>query len=130
MLLITDKGHAFNVVVDFDDPSVLWARSQDRQSIMHASTFLAADVLEEPTWDYEFRIAIGRQEWADYLKHVTFETDAVKMKPAVAQARGHEHPISRVVEDVFYALSHNRPDGSRPAWLTGGSRRRKARKVS
>jgi len=124
MLLFTDAGHVFSVVVDFDDPTVLWARSQDRESIEHAAVALGrpGDVIEEPTWDYQFRIQVSREDWAEYLRLVTMETSAVKLKPAVEAARGFEHPVYVAVEEVFYRLSHNRPDGSKPGWLTGEPR--------
>ncbi len=128
MLLISDKGHYFNVVEDFDDPSVLWARSQDRQSINHAAAYIAAvrdqdvPVIDQPTWDYQFRISVSREEWSDYLAYTTEELSATKTKPAVAAARGHNHPVYKAVEDVFYRMSYDRPDGSKPAWVTGGTR--------
>lgn len=129
MLLVTDKGHYFTVVEDFDDPSVLWVRSQDRESIVHAiETMWGRDAVEEqmvnePTWDYQFRVAMSRDTWAGYLEAVTEETHAHKLKPAVGMARGKTHPISRMVEEVFYYMSYNRPDRSRPGWISGKPRR-------
>lgn len=125
MLLVTDSGFYFTVVEDFDDPSVLWARSQDLASIQDAADFLASayeeafPIRDEPTWDYQFRIQVGRQEWSAYLEHCAHEISANKLKPAVAKARGADHPIARMVEEVFYFMSYNRPDGSNPGWVSG-----------
>lgn len=132
MLLVSDKGHYFTVVEDFDDPEVLWVRSQDRASVEHASTVLGnlvpipnekvdLTVLDEPSWDYQYRIKVTRPLWTMYLQYVTERTTAHKLKPAVAAARGKNHPVSRMVMDVFMYMSSNRPDGSLPAWLGGGS---------
>ena len=129
MLLVTDKGHYFTVVEDFKNPERLWARSQDRESIEDASEFIKGyrgaevPVTDEPTWDYQFRIAVSREEWAAYLEMTTDQLSAHKIKPAVARARGHEHPISKMVESVVYYMSEHRPDGSKPAWLGGGWKR-------
>ena len=131
MLLVTDRGHYFTVVEDMDDPAMLWARSQDLESIQHAADSLAEvyqeafPIRDEPTWDYQYRIHVERAQWEAYLGLVTEELSATKLKPAVAAARGKGHPVSRMVEEVFYYMSHNRPDGSRPAWLSGGTRARR-----
>lgn len=141
MLLVTDRGHYFTVVEDFDDPDVLWVRSQDRQSIEHVVTVLRRlvtipaekadlELLDEPAWDYQFRVKLTRPLWAMYLEHVTNETTAHKLKPAVAEARGANHPISKLVEETFYYMSHNRPDGSLPDWLGGGKRKVTTRKIA
>lgn len=131
MLLVTDTGRYFTVVEDFEDPSVIWVRSQDRESIQHAQEVIGhlgdriPQVINEPTWDYQFRIRTSRPEWAQYLEYVaTEETTAHKLKPAVAKARGKLHPISKMVEEVFYYMSYNRPDNSKPGWVTGTPRAR------
>lgn len=134
MLLVTDKGHYFTVVEDFKDPDVLWVRSQDKQSIKHVIAVLGARVpipdakadytlVDEPSWDYQYRVRLTRPLWAMYLDTAVRELEAHKLKPAVARARGHEHPVSRMVESVFYYMSEHRPDGSKPAWLGGGWKR-------
>ncbi len=135
MLLVTDKGHYFTMVEDFDDPEFLWVRSQDKASIKHVIAYLnnripiphkgvTYELIDEPTWDYQFRVRLTRPLWAMYLEHATNETHAHKLKPAVAEARGKQHPVSRMVEEVFYYMSYNRPDRSRPGWLTGTPRKR------
>lgn len=129
MLLVTDKGLYYTVVEDFKNPARLWARSQDKDSIEDLREWLKGyrnqdvEVSDEPTWDYQYRIAVTRREWADYLGQLTEDLSAHKLKPAVARARGHEHPVSRMVESVFYYMSEHRPDGSKPAWLGGGWKR-------
>jgi hypothetical protein len=131
MLLVTDTGHYFTVVEDFDDPTVLWARSQDRRSIEHAQEVIGhlgarvPQVVNQPTWDYQFRLRLSRAEWALYLEYVALEeTTAHKLKPAVAEARGKLHPVARMVEEVFYYMSYNRPDRSKPGWISGKPRAR------
>lgn len=133
MLLVTDKGLYYTVVEDFDDPTVLWARSQDRKSVEEAAVWLedrfshGFPVINEPTWDYQFRVKVSREEWGAWLAHQSYQVSAHKLKPAVAQARGALHPISRMVEEVFYFMSENRPDGSKPGWLRGVSRKKPAK---
>lgn len=131
MLLVTDKGHYFTVVEDFADPTVLWVRSQDKASIQHVREVLAhvgpgpvPELVDEPTWDYRFRVRLSRQEWIDYQINATQELSCHKLKPAVAEARGAGHPVSRMVEEVFYFMSYNRPDRSKPGWITGKPRRK------
>jgi hypothetical protein len=136
MLLVTDKGLYYTVVEDFDDPDVIWARSQDKRSIQAVISHLqnrfpiphagvTYELVDEPSWDYQFRVRLTRPLWSAYLEHVTDETHAHKLKPAVAEARGKLHPVSRMVEEVFYYMSKNRPDGSKPAWLGGNARARR-----
>lgn len=124
MLLVTDRGMYFTVVEDMDDPAKLFVRSQDKASIQHAREVIGhlgtriPPISDEPDWDYQFRIHVFRPEWALYLEYVTLEeTTAHKLKPAVAAARGAKHPVSKLVEQVFYYMSRNRPDGSVPGWM-------------
>lgn len=123
MLLITERGHAFTAVEDIDDPSMLFVRSQDRESIEDLATSLEGltghrpEVIERPDWDYQFRCHLERRELDAYLSDAVNRISAHKLKPAVAESRGHDHPISHAVFDLFMYLSRNRPDGSVPAWL-------------
>ena len=134
MLLFTENGHYFTVVEDFTDPEFLWVRSQDKASIRDVIGHLknrfpipangvTFELINEPTWDYQFRVKLTRPLWAEYLGHVTDTLCANKLKPAVAAARGYDHPIAKAVEQVFYYMSENRPDGSKPAWLEGTFKR-------
>ena len=135
MLLVTEQGFYFTVVEDFDDPEFLWVRSQDKASIRDVIGYLqnrfpipangvTFELVDQPTWDYQFRVKLTRPLWAAYLEHATDELHANKLKPAVAEARGWDHPISRMVEEVFYYMSNNRPDGSVPGWISGELRAR------
>jgi len=129
MLLVTDRGHYFTVVEDMDDPEMVFVRSQDRESIEDVIGTLqdhipipdrrvSYELVDEPDWDYQFRVRLTRGLWAWYLDDfVEHRLRAHKLKPAVAEARGHRHPVSRMVEEVFYYMSHNRPGGTKPAWL-------------
>lgn len=125
MLLVTGKGHYFTVVEHKDDPELLLVRSQERESVEHVIETLPATglvLIDEPDWDYRFRVILTRPEFQKYLELTVDEIDYPKVKPAVATARGASHPISKMVNEVFYYMSENRPDGSLPAWLGGGSR--------
>lgn len=130
MLLVTGKGHYFTVVEHKDDPELLLVRSQDRESIEHVISVLRGkgmpgselELIDEPDWDYQFRVIIPRPIFMLYLDQVVGEIDYPKVKPAVAKARGANHPISKMVNEVFYYMSENRPDGSLPAWLGGRAR--------
>ena len=123
MLLFTEDGLFYVVVKDWDE-DFLWARSQDRRSIEELVEFLKSEhpdktytLMRRSDWDYEFRVAVSRDEWSDYLDFKTDLIQAGKFKPTVAQARGHNHPISKAVTELFYFMSHNRPSGTLPNWL-------------
>jgi ferredoxin-NADP reductase len=125
MLVFTEDGLFYVVVKDWDG-DFLWARSQDRRSIEELVEFLKAEhpersyaLMHQPDWDYEFRAKVTRSEWSDYLDFKTDLIQAGKFKPTVGAARGHTHPISRAVTELFYFMSENRPNGSKPAWLGG-----------
>lgn len=135
MLLTTGKGHYLTAVEDFDQEDLVWVRSQDRASVQRVIDVMRQrvpipdervtyELIAEPTWDYEFRVKLTKGLFGIYLAEEAQAIDYYKLKPAVAEARGKTHPISRMVEEVFYYMSYNRPDGSKPAWLTGGTRRR------
>lgn len=134
MILITDKGHYFTVVEDMADQGMLWVRSQDKRSVQHVIAVLQSripipvdgvtyELIDNADWDYRFRVRLSRELWAVYLEVVAEETSAYKLKPAIAEARGDKHPISKLTEEIFYYMSHNRPDGTLPAWLGGGKRK-------
>lgn len=128
MLMVTEKGHYYTAVEDFYDPEIVWVRSQDRESIEEVIRGLGAlvpvpdervtyELVDRPDWDYEFRVKLTKELWALWLGELARSIDCHTIKSTVAQARGHGHPISKMVESVFYFMSNNRPDGSIPGWL-------------
>lgn len=123
MLIVTERGHYFTSVEDREDPGMLYVRSQDRASIEDLANRLQAltnnwhEIIEQPDWDYQFRCHLTRGEWALYLGDAAERIEAYKLKPAVAAARGADHPVSHAVFDFFMETSRNRPDGSLPVWL-------------
>ena len=134
MLIFTGQGHFLSVVEDANDPEMLLVRSQDRESVQGVITPLKRrfpipdtrvtyELVDEPDWDYQFRVRLTRSLFREYLAGTVDGIDYHKVKPTVAKARGHEHPISRMVEEIFYRMSENRSDGSLPAWLGGRGRK-------
>lgn len=135
MLLCTGKGHYLTMVEDFDSSDLVWVRSQDRASVQRVIDVMERLVpvpdggvtyalIEQPTWDYEFRVLLTKTLLGVYLAEEAQAIDYHKLKPAVAKARGSKHPISRMVEEVFYYMSYNRPDKSKPGWISGKPRAR------
>ena len=128
MLVCTGQGEYWTFVQDFDSDD-LWLRSQDEQSVRRAAATLdegrePREVIVEPTWDYLARIRLTKAELGMLLADRAATIDYHKLKPAVAAARGKTHPVSRMVEEVFYYMSYNRPDRSKPGWVTGTPRKR------
>lgn len=130
MLIFTGRGHFLSVVEDMNDPEMVFVRSQDRESVQRVITVLEGQIpvpdkrvtyelIDEPDWDYQFRVHLTKSLFQVYLIDTVYDIDYHKVKPTVAEARGYEHPISRMVEEIFYRMSENRPDGSLPAWLGG-----------
>jgi len=122
-VVFTEDGCYYTAVKDWDE-DYLWVRSQDRRSIDRLVRLMEAlhpdeqyEVIDRPGWDYQFRVALWREEWAEFLSVGAAGIQAGKIKPAVMDAVGHGHPVYRCVEQVFYFMSRNRTDGSKPNWL-------------
>lgn len=129
MLIFTGSGQYLAVVEDRANSDMAWVRSQDRDSIEHVITTVESmvhgielELLDEPTWDYQFRVHLEKAYFGMYLAEEASRIDYHKIKPTVAQAVGVDHPVSEMVEEIFYRMSENRPDGSRPGWMTGTPR--------
>lgn len=128
MLVFTGSGSYWTAVEDRDSDD-LWLRSQDEASVDAAVAALEKmypgrtyKVIIQPTWDYLARIKISKEEFGALLTEEASRIDYHKIKPTVAQAVGVDHPVSRMVAEIFYRMSENRPDGSLPGWMTGTPR--------
>lgn len=135
MLLVTGTGTYLTIVEDMDDAEMVFVRSQDKLSVQRVisklervvpipDTRVTYELIENPEWDYQFRVHLTKALFSTWLEHEAMKIDYHKVKPTVSEARGFDHPISKMVEDVFYDMSHNRPDGSLPGWLRPAGRRR------
>lgn len=87
MWVFTQDGFV-SAVAYHENPDYLVVRARDKQSLELLSDLTSAEIVEQPNRDYEYRVFVKKQDFANWLVSQVESIDYTNYKNRLWQTRG------------------------------------------